>query len=1029
MSPNSASDGAVQVDLMGEFRVRVDGREFQTVAWPTRRAAELVQLLALSEGRRLPRERAIEALWPHLDAAGGAANLRKAAHHARRALDDPGAIVLRGGYVQLFPGRPLETDVEEFEREEDLALYRGELLPDAPYESWAQAPRERLRARYIDLLRDAGELELLVGAEPSDEAAHRELMRRELDRGNRPAAIRWYGLLRAALRRELGAAPGVEAAALYDEAVAGLPRADDTLVGRDLEVARVTALLRTDASALGALVLRGPGGIGKSALCREIGRLGEAEGWAVVSLAAAEAAAPYAPLAAGVERLVAADSSLLEGIGGEARAVLGQITASPAGNVAGSLTRHRVIGAFGRLLLQAAKERPVALSLDDAHLADEATIDALQHLGGAGTRPILLVLAYRSEAAPTTLRRAVSRLARASRVVEIDLEPLGHDDAAALIASAVSVPRADETVERIIELAQGNPFLTLELARSAVVGVPALVPTVGDAIAGRFLQLDPDAAAALRRLALAGDELDADAAVALTAVRETQAFVALDAGLRSGILTVEGAHYRFRHELVRQALIGQLAPHERLIIHCQTAQTLIEIDAEPGLIARHWVAGGRPAEAAPWQLEAARRAVDLGAYADALGSLVGPLEQDPGHPEALRLRAEALDATGDPAALAAYAAAATVAETADTQELRAKQALAQIKLGDPPGGLEVLAGVAPTTLDGRLAQALAFAGAAALGFGDPAAGAAHAAKARRLALASGDPDAVAVASWAQAAAAHARGELRDSVRADLRDTSTLGGIAVSAFDGQLCITQRLLYGAQPYDDVIAFADSLKAEAERLGAARGLAFAVTIRGEAKLLAGRLQAADADLLAGVELHRHIGGATGEAFALQRRAEVALHHGCHADAMALLDEALMVARESAVGFHLFDRIYGTLITAARDPDEALAALEEAEAAVRGPVETCPGCRITLAVPAAIAAARGGDVQRAAEWTETAEYLADVVMRLPAWDAAMEEIRGHLADEPALAREHFRDAAAGFGAAGQPLDQARCSSLADTY
>lgn len=1026
MSPDPIADGGVQVDLLGAFHVRVDGHEVRADAWPTRRAAELVQLLALADGHRLPRERAIEALWPHLDPDAGAANLRKAAHHARRALDDPEAVVLRGGHVLLLPERQIETDVERFERDDDPSLYRGDLLPGAPYETWTQAPRARLRARYLELLRSAGELELLVEAEPTDEAACRELMRRELERGSRPAAIRWYGLLRSALRRELGAAPSAKTAALYDEAVADLSRVDTDLVGRELELARVTAVLRSDPSELGALVLRGPGGIGKSAICRQFARLGEDEGWAVVSVAATETAAPYAPLAASAERLTTEDPRLLDALGDQARAVLSQLASPAAADPEDPLTRHRVIGAFGRLLLEAAAGAPVAVVLDDAHLADEATIDALQHLGSAGTRSILLVLAYRPEPAPATLTAAVSRMARAGRVVEIDLEPLDHDGAAALVATAASATRTDETVERIIELGQGNPFLTLELARCAVVGVPALVPAVRDVVAARFLELDPDAAAAMRRLALAGDDLDAPAAVALSGAHETEAFVALEAGLRAGILVVEGARYRFRHELVRQALVEQLPPHHRLPIHRETAQALAEVGAEPSLIARHWLEGGWPAEAAPWLLAAARQAIDLGAYADAVASLEAVLEHDPDQPEALRLRAEALDAQGDRAAPAAYAVAAGMAGAEEAHELRAKQALAQIKLGDPPGGLKVLDGVAPTTLDGRLAQALAFAGAAALGFGDPEVGAARAAEARRLALDSGDPSAVAVASWAQAAAAHARGELRDSVRADLRDTSTLGGIAVSAFDGQLCITQRLLYGARPYDDVIEFANSLEAEAERLGASRGRAFAVTIRGEAKLLAGRLDAADADLVAGVELHRRIGGATGEAFALQRRAEVALHRGRQTEATALLDEALAVARESAVGFHLFDRIYGTLITAARDPAEALAALEEAETAVRGPIETCPGCRITLAVPAAIAAARGGDAQRASEWTHAAEYLADVVMRLPAWDAALEEVRGHLADDRSAARNHFRKAAAGFASAGQPLDESRCCALA---
>ena len=590
-------------------------------------------------------------------------------------------------------------------------------------------------------------------------------------------------------------------------------------------------------------------------------------------------------------------------------------------------------------------------------------------------------------------------------------------------------PRPAEVVDRIVDLAQGNPFLTLELAQSAVAGVPALVPTARDAVASRFVDLDEDTVAMLRRLALAGDDLDPAGVLALTGSSEAEAFALLDVALRAGVLIVSGARYRFRHELVRQALVEQLPPHQRLAVHRDTALRLAGADASPGLIARHWLDGGRPDEATDWLLAAAKQAVRLGAFADALVHLGPLLDHEPDHGDALCLRAEALDAIGDSGAPAAYAAAARLVGEQAAQELRAKQALAQIKLGDPAGSLQVLEGVEPTTVDGRLAQALALSGAAALGFGDPQLGAAKAAEARRLALQSGDPGAAAVASWAQAAAAHARGELRSSVRADLHETHALPKLAVSVFDGQLCITQRLLYGARPYPDVIAFADSLEAEAERLGAARGRAFAVTIRGEAKLLAGHLDEADADLATGVELHREIAAATGESFALQRRAEVALHRGLQTDAVALLDEALAVARESDVGFHLLDRIYGTRVAAAPDPATALATLEEAEAAVRGPVETCPGCRITLAVPAAIAAARAGDPERVAQWEQAAEFLATVVMRLPAWYAALDEVRGHRAQargDAVAASDHFRTAAAGFGASGQPLDEARCSALA---
>ncbi|MEA2420694.1 MAG: hypothetical protein QOE60_2900, partial [Thermoleophilaceae bacterium] len=973
----------------------------------------------------------------HLDVGAGAANLRKAAHHARNAVASPEAVVLRGGQVALFPSWTVETDAGRFETLAEAALaggddaacaaaastYGGDLLPDALYEDWTQAPRERLRERFVELLRRSGQWERVVEVEPTDEPAYRELMRRELDAGSRPAAIRWYGRLRTALRRELGLAPSSETEAIYEECLAELSVTEPDFVGRQLELARATAVLRAEPG--GALVVRGPAGIGKSAFCREVARTARDEGWTAIAVAATEAGGPYAPIVSVAEQLGARDPALLEAIGVRARAILAEL-GSVAAPLEVPLTRHGVIGAFRRLLLAAADGAPVALILDDAQLADEATLDVLLHLDAPG----LTVLAYRPESAPETLSRGVARLSRAGRVVEIDLGPLDRDDAAALVAAGASSPRTPEVVDRIIDLSQGNAFLTLELARSAVAGVPALVATARDAVAARFVDLDEETVAMLRRLALAGDELDPAAVVALTGSVESEAFGLLDVALEAGVLVVSGTRYRFRHDLVRQALVEQLPPHRRLALHRDTAQRLAVAGAAPGAIAAHWLEGGRPEEAAEWLLAAATQAIELGAYADALVSLGRVLDHQPDHGEALCLRAEALDALGDGGAPAAYAAAAEVVGEPVAQDLRAKQALAQVKLGDPAGGLEVLDGVVePTTVDGRLAQALALSGAAALGYADPRLGTAKAAEARRLALQSGDAAAATVASWAHAAAAHARGELRSSVQADLQETYALPKLAVSVFDGQLCITQRLLYGARPYPDVIAFADAFEAEAERLGAARGRAFAVTIRGEAKLLAGQLDEADEDLAAGADLHREIGAATGEAFALQRRAEVALQRGHQTEAVALLDEALAIARESDVGFHLLDRIYGTRIAAAPDPASALAALEEAEDAVRGPVETCPGCRITLAIPAAIAAARGGDLTRAAHWEEASEYLANVVMRLPAWYAALDEVRGHRAQaggEAGTARAHFAQAAAAFEAAGQPIDAERCGELA---
>ena len=216
----------------------------------------------------------------------------------------------------------------------------------------------------------------------------------------------------------------------------------------------------------------------------------------------------------------------------------------------------------------------------------------------------------------------------------------------------------------------------------------------------------------------------------------------------------------------------------------------------------------------PWLLAAARRAVALGAFADALGHLEPLLDHRAGARRGAAAAGRgARRARRQPGARRVRDRRAGRRRAGSPHDLRAKQALAEIKQGDPPGALRTLDGLRPVSVPGRLAQALALQRRGRHGVRrSRRSGTAKAAECRRLALESGDRTALVIASWAQAAAAHARDDLRDSVWADLLDTHALRELAVSVFDGHLCITQRLLYGARPYPDVIAFADSFRAEA-------------------------------------------------------------------------------------------------------------------------------------------------------------------------------------------------------------------------
>ena len=328
---------------------------------------ELVALLSLADGHRLPRDRVIEEFWPDLEPEAGAANLRKAIHHARRTLGDPGALALRAEGVELFPRRSVSVDVARFLRDAELALrerdpqacakaaaaYAGELLPDSPYESWTQEPRRRAHARACELLRCAGQWEQLLELEPTDEAACRQLMQAAIDTGQRHAAIRLYERVRIALVRDVGVQPDAETRALYDRCTAGLRTDETVFVGRELELALATGQLRAVTEGrTSALLVRGPSGIGKSAFLREVAGRARAEGWRIISVSAQSSGEPYRPLSAVVEQLLVQGRPALDELPERSRAILARLTplAPPAPALKGALTRHQVVATVQRAL-------------------------------------------------------------------------------------------------------------------------------------------------------------------------------------------------------------------------------------------------------------------------------------------------------------------------------------------------------------------------------------------------------------------------------------------------------------------------------------------------------------------------------------------------------------------------------------------------------------------------------------------------------------------------------------------------------
>jgi DNA-binding SARP family transcriptional activator len=243
--------GSLRIELLGGFRVAVGARAVPEEAWRRRKPAAVLKLLALAPGHRLHRERVMDALWPELAPDAAAANLRKAVHHARRALDraDGAGLIVSAGELLALPAAALWVDVDALRStgaqarrsadpsvyEQALELYRGELLPEDRYEDWTAAPREELEAEVAALLEELagllegrGELDgairaatRLVAAEPLREEVHLRLIRLYALAGRRGEAVRRYAQLQETLDAELGIEPSAEAQRLYEEVRAG----------------------------------------------------------------------------------------------------------------------------------------------------------------------------------------------------------------------------------------------------------------------------------------------------------------------------------------------------------------------------------------------------------------------------------------------------------------------------------------------------------------------------------------------------------------------------------------------------------------------------------------------------------------------------------------------------------------------------------------------------------------------------------------------------------------------------------------
>ena len=565
--------------------------------------------------------------------------------------------------------------------------YHGDLLEDS-YDDWVIAQRERLRARYLDLLgqlvvayrraRDHGQAILfanrLLAADPWREDVLRILMAVRYAAGDSAGALAECARFSKRLEDEMGVGPMPETIAVRDAILANAPIPGDigerpadgarngsqvrpflTFAGRRAELERLHALWRRAARGSGTAVLvAGEGGVGKTRLCAELAQMVEAEGGRVFAGGtSATESIPYQCLLEAIRSAlpVVASGHVMTPIRAAVLArVLPELRESAAADEPAPLSADRetarLLDALAETVAGLARPRPLLLILEDLHWAGNATLEAFARVTRhAPAASMLVVATYRGEeAGPSHGLRAIARQLRTEgRLTTIDLVRLEREDVADIVAGLEGFAGGDAAlVDRLYRHTEGNPlFLSETIAevlerrfvdRAAVEGVDAGITRI---IASRTARLGDDARAVAEVAAVAGHGCSAELVQEITGLAPGPLSAAFNELLDRRILREAGAlsgiDYVFTHHLIGAAVYRSVDAPTRKRRHARIGYLLERTygertDSVASDLARHFDSAGLAEHAARWYGEAARASASVFALGEAIAFASRALE-------------------------------------------------------------------------------------------------------------------------------------------------------------------------------------------------------------------------------------------------------------------------------------------------------------------------------------------------------------------------------------------------------------------
>src|SRR6266540_1209039 len=675
---------SLALHCLGPPSVRVDGREAPPdVLW--RKHLALLTYLALSPDGTRSRNHLLGLLWPESPDDKARRSLNEAVRRLRSALGTE-RLLTRGDTLQLNASE-LEVDVRQFEalRAEGqvraLELIRGEFLEgfhvdDAPvFEDWMDTQRAQIRQAATGLLVARAEEQLAV---------NRYVEARALAR----RALALYHEVAERVSREIGETPSAALNALAGRIRTGAWRRpsarhadlEPPLIGRREAHAELFGRLdRSPRDGPACLVIVGDPGSGRTRLlaaCTERLALAGAT-VATARLLESDHDASWSTLRA----LMRGGLQLAPGLTGTDHVglrVLVGIVPELAERVAPLETHDvaQVSDALASCVGAVAEENPLGVLIDDAQWADGSTLAALRAVWSRdqSSALVLVLTLERGAELSVELRALVGSVGREIPGAVVRLEPLTHDDIAALTETTApwctGKEERDRLARRVAQESGGNPFLAVTLLhelgqtaslRQGLVEWPpaggtldtslpiAVSEVVRSAVAARVARLDEDSTAVLRAASIAGEVLDPLVLTEVSGLLRTRVDAALDRLERERFVVFDGGRYRFTGRLIAAVIESECmqAGGRRRLRERYIAALASRDDIDSQLLRAALLASERAPEAFEVAVRVAERALALGAQRTASSAIrtaaraAGADAERLGVLEALRRRASA----------------------------------------------------------------------------------------------------------------------------------------------------------------------------------------------------------------------------------------------------------------------------------------------------------------------------------------------------------------------------------------------------